>query len=551
MQFEKPKSVEREACLYADPALGDFFGALCEAIGAEKCLNVTIPGYENYAIPSEVAQLEAKTVSDALQCDEADLLILDLPLNWKDKSGQYPNNHEFDVAFRVLSKLSDKGLALITVGVSGLGLQIGQRVQADLQKMGLAVVGYIELPKNNLNIIFQPLLAILARSDHDGLFTASISDVADEQVIAQSLLKNDPKAWAESGFLSDASDFRGFRVARIRSELQSLLKSESGFQLYRLGDFVSEASPLRRKQAFDLRETDVAISRILGALGRDVVLTHADEVNFKHEWIVASLTDELLPSYFKMFMNSELGRMCLEVAADGAGMRFVNVKNLLETQIPIPSLDTQRSLVSTHQNLEKLQSQISRLEKELVFNPKNVDVVSNDVVNLLGSIGRLTAADEIKARVRSGESKTIEFKETLSWDVRKQEKAKYIETAVLKTIAGFLNTDGGMLLVGVSDDGSFPGLEAELKVLYDGNTDKFLLHFKNLINAKVGAKFYPNLDWQVLKVEAITILVVEASASSEPCFIDDAFYVRTNPSTDQLTGEKQFKYMTERFRLKT
>ena len=30
------------------------------------------------------------------------------------------------------------------------------------------------------------------------------------------------------------------------------------------------------------------------------------------------------------------------------------------------------------------------------------------------------------------------------------------------------------------------------------------------------------------------------SASSEPCFIDDAFYVRTNPSTDQLTGEKQF-----------
>lgn len=540
---------QRQVCLYADPTLGEFFLALCKAMGAEKCLHVMSSGYENYAVPSEVAKLEAKTVNEAFQCEEADLLIFDLPLNWKDGAGKYPTNHEFDVALRVLPKLSDQGLAFITVGASGLGLQIGQRIQADLQEMGLGVVGYIELPKTGLNIGFQPLLAILAKSNHDGLFTASISDIADEAVIAHSLLQDDPQAWAESGFLSDASDFRGFRVARIRSELQSLLKSESGFQLYRLGDFISESAVERSKQAFDLKETDVALSRILGASDRNVVLTHADEINFKREWIVASLTDELLPSYFKMFMNSELGRMCLEVAADGSVMRFVSIKNLLETQIPIPSLDTQRSLVSTQKNLETLQSQISRLEKELVFNPKNVDVVSNDVVSLLGSIGRLTAADEIKARVRSGESKTTEFKETLSWDVRKQEKAKYIETAVLKTVAGFLNTDGGMLLVGVSDDGSFPGLEAELGILYNGNTDKFLLHFKNLIKSKVGAKFYPNLDWSVLEIETATILVVEASASSEPCFIDDAFYVRTNPSTDQLTGEKQFKYMTERFRL--
>ena len=158
-----------------------------------------------------------------------------------------------------------------------------------------------------------------------------------------------------------------------------------------------------------------------------------------------------------------------------------------------------------------------------------------------------TTEDPLIRLIEKGESKYLEFKETLSWDVRKQEKAKYIESSSLKTIAAFLNTDGGTLLVGVCDDGSIPGLEAELKVLHNGNTDKFLLHFKNLINAKVGAKFYPNLDWQVLRLEAATILVVEARASSEPCFIDDAFYVRTNPSTDQLTGEKQFKYMTKRF----
>jgi hypothetical protein len=51
-------------------------------------------------------------------------------------------------------------------------------------------------------------------------------------------------------------------------------------------------------------------------------------------------------------------------------------------------------------------------------------------------------------------------------------------------------------------------------------------------------------------IDGALVLVVNAKAASEPCFLDDAFYVRTNPSTDQLTGEKQYKYMTERFALK-
>ena len=540
---------ERKDCLYAEPTLHEFFKVLVEAIGIKNCLHVRNIGCESYALPPDVARIDTTVINEDFECNAPKLAILDLPLGWGGEAGKYFRNHEFDVALSILPAVADDAFVVLTTGASGLWLQTGQKFQEDLGKLGWNVVGYVELPKNGLQIGFQPLLAVLAKTERNGLFTASISDVVDETVIAKSLLQDDPLSWAESGFLSEASDFRGFRVARIRSELRSLLNSESGFQLCRFGDFVSDINVHRLKKAFSLEETDVAISRVLSRSDRNIVLTLRDEPNFKLEWIVASLTDGLLPSYFKMFMNSELGRMCLEVAADGGSMRFVGTENLLETQIPIPSLNTQKSLVTAHDNLEKLQIQISRLEKELVFNPKNVDVVFNDVVSLLGSIGRLTAADEIKARVRSGESKTTEFKETLSWDVRKQEKAKYIETAILKTVAGFLNTDGGTLLVGVSDDGSIPGLESELDILYNGNTDKFLLHFKNLINSKVGAKFYPNLDWSVLKVEGATILVVEASASSEPCFIDDAFYVRTNPSTDQLTGERQFKYMTERFRI--
>lgn len=539
--------MERKDCLYSEPKLNEFFQVLVDTVGADHSLYVSNPGHESYAVPSEAKKVDARTIGDVFAGKNARLAIFDLPVGWQDTDGKYRSNHEFDVVLRILPALSDQAFAFLTTGASGLGLKIGQRFQDDLREQGWGVLGYIELPKTGLNIGFQPLLAILSKAEHYRLFTASISDNADETVIAHSLLQGDPEVWAESGFLVDATDFRGFRVERIRRELRSLLKSESGFQLYRLGDFASETSIHRRKQVFDLGETDVAISRILGASDRDVVLTKGDKLNFKHEWIVASLIEGILPSYFKMFMNSELGRMCLEVAADGSVLRFVNKEYLLETQIPVPSLDTQKSLVSTYKNLEKLQNQISRLEKELVFNPKNIDAVSNDVVSLLGSIGRLTAADEIKARVRSGENKTTEFKETLTWDVRKKEKAKYVEQSALKTVAGFLNTDGGTLFIGVRDNGEIPGVDFEIEKLHKGDTDKFLLHFKNLVKTKLGEKFYPKINWGIELVDGRKVLVVEAQEGSEPAFIDDVFFVRTNPATDQLQGERLYKYLAERF----
>lgn len=542
---------ERAGCLYSETILGDFFKVLVEAIGSDKCLFVTNPGYENYSVAADVPKVDARTIDDSFENTETDLAILDLPLGWRDEAGEYRSNHEFDLALRILPTLSEQGLAFLTTGVSGLGLKIGQRFQKDLLELGWNVSGYIELPKTNLNIGFQPLLVILRRQDCDGLFTASISDVGDETVIAQSLLREDPKAWAEKGFIADGSDFRGFRVARIRSELRSLLKSESGFQLCRLGDFVSGTSLQRNKQPFDLDKTQVAISRIIRGSNRDVVLTNGDDLSFNLEWIVASLSDGLTPSYFKMFMNSELGRMCLEVAADGSVMRFVSVENLLEVQIPIPALDTQRNLVDASENLEKLQMQITRLEKELVFNPTNVDAVATDVLNLLSSIGRLTAADEIKARIRSGENKTTEFKETFSWDIREKQKGKHIEEASLKTIAGFLNTQGGTLLVGVHDSGEISGVDFEIRKLHKGTTDDFLLYFKDKVKTKFGEKFYPKIDWSLETVDGKKVLVVNTKEGHEPAFLDGVFYVRVNPATDKLEGERLVSYVTQRFKEKS
>ena len=276
-----------------------------------------------------------------------------------------------------------------------------------------------------------------------------------------------------------------------------------------------------------------------------------DDPSIRPQWIIADLDDSINPSYLKMFLNSTLGRMCLEGVASGTPHSTVTSALLKTLEIPVPPLTVQTTLVETHQNLLKLQEQIARLERDLVFSPNNVNSISVDVSSLLGAIGRLTAADEIKAIVRSGEDKTTEFKETLSVDVRTGKKEKYIEISALKTVAGFLNTEGGTLLIGVSDDGGIPGVGPEVAKFHSGVTDNYLLHFKNLIKSKIGEKYYPQLDWKLEAVDGKNVLVVRVASGTEPAFIGDDFYVRTNPATDKLQGEKLYKYLSQRFSVST
>jgi hypothetical protein len=59
--------------------------------------------------------------------------------------------------------------------------------------------------------------------------------------------------------------------------------------------------------------------------------------------------------------------------------------------------------------------------------------------------------------VKRGESKTLEFKSTLRWSLKEdRQDDKGVTHAVLRTIAAFLNTEGGDLLIGVADDGATP-----------------------------------------------------------------------------------------------
>jgi predicted HTH transcriptional regulator len=169
---------------------------------------------------------------------------------------------------------------------------------------------------------------------------------------------------------------------------------------------------------------------------------------------------------------------------------------------------------------------------------------------MLSALDEGTETEKIMRTLRTGESKTIEFKQTFSVDVKTNKKEKYIEKMVLKTLVAFLNTEGGISLVGISDDKNIIGIQGEIQKYYK-NDDKFLLHLKNLIKSSIGENFYPFVDYRFVDIESCKILLIECQPSDKPCYFESKdFYVRINPATDKLEGPKMVDYIQSHFKNK-
>lgn len=152
------------------------------------------------------------------------------------------------------------------------------------------------------------------------------------------------------------------------------------------------------------------------------------------------------------------------------------------------------------------------------------------------------------------EDRFLEYKSTLRWDVRKREKAKYLEDAVVKTIAGFANSPyGGTLLVGVTDEGGIHGLEDDYGTFSKrgerGDHDLWGQHLKNLLD-RLGKSAASLVDWEFHTIDGGDIARISVDASDHPVYEskgdEQLFWWRTPVSTDAITDQAQRDHMIAR-----
>ena len=148
---------------------------------------------------------------------------------------------------------------------------------------------------------------------------------------------------------------------------------------------------------------------------------------------------------------------------------------------------------------------------------------------------------------------TLEFKSTLHWNLREDRKdGKGVTHTALKSIAAFLNTEGGDLLLGVADDGGVVGIERD----QFEDDDKFMLHLTQAVRNGLGSRSGTCIDPNVQAVDGKSVCVVSCRRSPEPAFLKwkgvaveegGDFFVRSGPGTVKLTPEDTNEYIRTRF----
>lgn len=159
---------------------------------------------------------------------------------------------------------------------------------------------------------------------------------------------------------------------------------------------------------------------------------------------------------------------------------------------------------------------------------------------------------EIGPLLIQGEGPRVEFKSTVRWDLKKNEKNGELERVIVKTVCGFLNAEGGTLLIGVDDDGSIVGLEHDYGTVHKKNRDGFDLFLRKLLLDEVGKDCTLCLGITFHHAEGKDLCRVAVSASPRPVFLtegsEEHLYVRSGNATRRLTTKEAIDYVKSRWK---
>lgn len=189
-------------------------------------------------------------------------------------------------------------------------------------------------------------------------------------------------------------------------------------------------------------------------------------------------------------------------------------------------------------------------------------------VTLLGLIGFAAVAAHFQPRVapdpiteviRRGESDRVEFKSSARWNLHTKARDDRMEQVIAKTVAGFLNADGGTLLIGVSDDGRVLGLVDDFSTVKAPDSDRFELWLRDFLTTTLGpnAAALPTIDFTPVTVDDVETYVCRLSCPSSPRPVYlragkggvSELWVRSGNSTRLLRVDEAIDYVMHRWPL--
>lgn len=157
----------------------------------------------------------------------------------------------------------------------------------------------------------------------------------------------------------------------------------------------------------------------------------------------------------------------------------------------------------------------------------------------------------IKQLIAQGEGQRLDFKEFFGVSKSGQNQAivrdDNASRSTLKTINSFLNSNGGTLLIGVSDPGEITGINHDVSILTNKTPNEFKEKTQNLINSR----FTPqptnliDISFEPLQ-EGIVCRIDVAPSNRLPIYFDGRIYVRNGIRGDEKSGNELTMWIQQR-----
>jgi uncharacterized membrane protein YeaQ/YmgE (transglycosylase-associated protein family) len=162
---------------------------------------------------------------------------------------------------------------------------------------------------------------------------------------------------------------------------------------------------------------------------------------------------------------------------------------------------------------------------------------------------------DISELISNGESATVEFKSTARRNLHTGQRDDKIELVIAKTVAGFLNADGGILIIGVDDEGKALGLNSDLSTMKAPDHDRYELWLTDFLETTLGSPALASVSVGFEPYEGNYVVVVSVLPSDSPVFINEPkgnrtadFYVRMGNSTRRLLTDEFADYARSRWK---
>ena len=157
--------------------------------------------------------------------------------------------------------------------------------------------------------------------------------------------------------------------------------------------------------------------------------------------------------------------------------------------------------------------------------------------------------------IAAGESHDVEFKSTARWNLHTDKKDDRMELVIAKTVAGFLNGDGGTLVIGLDDDGHPIGLDQDLSTMKSPDHDRYELWLRDYLERTLGKPALAFVTIEFVPFRGRDIVGVTVAQSDRPVFLDEPkgnrtadFYVRMGNSTRKMLTDEFNEYRATRWK---